>query len=100
GRLDVVFINAGIGDFRPVDGFDEAGFDRSFAINVKGPFFLIQALLPILANPSSIVLVGSIQARVGQPNASIYAATKAALGVHGAHAFRRADLAWYPGQCG
>src|SRR5215475_9463643 len=79
GGLDSVVINAGIVDLRPVEQWDEASFDRSFAINVKGPFFLIQALLPILANPSSIVLVGSIQARVGQPNASIYAATKAAL---------------------
>jgi NAD(P)-dependent dehydrogenase (short-subunit alcohol dehydrogenase family) len=79
GGLDVVFINAGIGDFRPVDSFDEAGFDRSFAVNVKGPYFLIQALLPILANPASIVLNTSINAHIGMPMSSIYAATKAAL---------------------
>jgi NAD(P)-dependent dehydrogenase (short-subunit alcohol dehydrogenase family) len=42
-----LFVNAGVGDFRPLDQFDEAGFDRSFAINLKGPYFLIQALLPI-----------------------------------------------------
>ena len=79
GRLDLLVINAGIVDLKPVEQWDETSFDRSFAINVKGPFFLIQALLPILANPASIVLVGSIQARVGQPTASVYAATKAAL---------------------
>lgn len=79
GHLDVLVINAGIGDFRPVEGFDEAAFDRSFAINVKGPFFLVQALLPILSNPSSIVLNGSINAHIGMPNSSLYAATKAAL---------------------
>src|SRR5246127_3337985 len=37
GRLDIAFLNAGIADFRPVEGWDEASFDRSFAINVKGP---------------------------------------------------------------
>ena len=79
GTLDVLFINAGIGDFRPIEAFDEAGFDRSFAVNVKGPYFLVQALLPIFANPASIVMNGSINARIGMPNSSVYAATKAAL---------------------
>src|SRR3954452_17106612 len=79
GGLDAVFINAGIGDFRPLEQWDEAGFDRSIAVNLKGPFFLIQALLPLLANPSSIVLNGSINARIGMPASSIYAASKAAL---------------------
>ncbi|HVJ43909.1 MAG TPA: SDR family oxidoreductase [Dongiaceae bacterium] len=79
GGLDVLFVNAGIGDFRPLDAWDEAGFDRSFAINVKGPYFLIQALLPLFANPASIVLNTSINAHIGMPNSSVYAATKGAL---------------------
>jgi NAD(P)-dependent dehydrogenase (short-subunit alcohol dehydrogenase family) len=79
GKLDILFVNAGVGDFRPLDQFDEAGFDRSFAINLKGPYFLIQALLPILGNPASIVLNTSINAHIGMPNSTIYAATKAAL---------------------
>jgi NAD(P)-dependent dehydrogenase (short-subunit alcohol dehydrogenase family) len=79
GGLDAVFINAGVGDFRPLEGWDEAGFDRSMAINLKGPFFLIQALLPLLANPSSIVLNTSINAHIGMPHSSVYAATKAGL---------------------
>ncbi len=79
GRLDALVINAGIADFRPIEAYDEAGFDRSFAVNVKGPYFLIQALLPVLANPASIVFNGSINARIGMPNSSVYAATKAAL---------------------
>jgi NAD(P)-dependent dehydrogenase (short-subunit alcohol dehydrogenase family) len=65
--------------FRPVTQWDEAGFDRSMAVNLKGPFFLIQALLPILANPASIVLNISINAHIGMPNSSVYAATKAGL---------------------
>jgi NAD(P)-dependent dehydrogenase (short-subunit alcohol dehydrogenase family) len=79
GKLDALFVNAGVADFRPVEQWDEAGFDRSVAINVKGPFFLVQALLPILANPASIVLNTSINARIGMPNSSVYALTKAAL---------------------
>jgi NAD(P)-dependent dehydrogenase (short-subunit alcohol dehydrogenase family) len=79
GKLDAVFLNAGVGDFRPVEQWDETGFDRSVAINLKGPFFLVQALLPMLANPASIVLNTSINARIGMPNSSVYAATKAGL---------------------
>ncbi|GGF35572.1 short-chain dehydrogenase [Aliidongia dinghuensis] len=79
GGLDVLFVNAGIGDFRPVEAWDEAGFDRSVAVNVKGPYFLIQALLPLFAKPASIVLNTSINAHIGMPNSSVYALTKAAL---------------------
>jgi NAD(P)-dependent dehydrogenase (short-subunit alcohol dehydrogenase family) len=79
GQIDAVFVNAGIADFRPVEQWDEAGFDRSIAINLKGPLFLVQALLPILANPTSIVLNTSINAHIGMPNSSVYAATKAGL---------------------
>ncbi len=79
GKLDIVFVNAGIGDFRPLEQWDEAGFDRSFAVNLKGPVFLIQALLPLFANPASIVLAGSINGHIGMPNSLVYAATKAAM---------------------
>jgi NAD(P)-dependent dehydrogenase (short-subunit alcohol dehydrogenase family) len=79
GGLDAVFINAGVGDFRPLEKWDEAGFDRSVAVNLKGPFFLVRALLPILANPASIVLNGSINAHIGMPNSSVYSLTKAGL---------------------
>jgi NAD(P)-dependent dehydrogenase (short-subunit alcohol dehydrogenase family) len=79
GGLDVLFVNAGVGDFRPLERWDEAGFDRSVAVNLKGPFFLIQALLPLLADPASIVLNTSINAHIGMPSSSVYAATKAGL---------------------
>src|ERR1700689_3745673 len=53
---------------------------RSFLrTNVKGPYFLIQALLPIFANPASVVLNASVNAHIGMPNTSVYGATKAAL---------------------
>src|ERR1700733_9122852 len=79
GGLDVLFLNAGVADLRPVERWDEAGFDRSFATNVKGPYFLIQALLPILANPASVVVNASVNAHIGMPNTSVYGATKAAV---------------------
>lgn len=79
GKLDVVFVNAGVGDFRPLEAWDEAGFDRSLAVNLKGPFFLLRALLPILANPASVVLNGSINAHIGMPNSSVYSLTKAGI---------------------
>ncbi len=79
GALDILFANAGIVEMRPVGQWDEAAFDRSFAVNLKGPFFLIQELLPLFANPASIVLNGSVNAHIGMPNTSVYGATKAAL---------------------
>jgi len=78
GRLDVLFLNAGVVQLQPVEQWDEVAFDRSFAINVKGPFFLVQALLPIFASPASIVVNGSVNAHIGMANTSVYAATKAA----------------------
>ena len=79
GGLEILFLNAGVAELRPVDRWDEAGFDRSFDINVKGPFFLIQALLPVFAKPASIVLNASVNAHIGMPNTSVYGASKAAL---------------------
>jgi NAD(P)-dependent dehydrogenase (short-subunit alcohol dehydrogenase family) len=79
GNLDALFINAGIADLKPIAEWDEAGFDRSFDLNVRGPFFLIQALLPLFTNPASIILNASINADIGMPNASVYGASKAAL---------------------
>lgn len=78
-RLDGVFINAGISIFQPLEAWDETSFDRQIAVNLKGPYFLIQSLLPILANPASIVLNTSINAHIGMPNSSVYSASKAAM---------------------
>jgi NAD(P)-dependent dehydrogenase (short-subunit alcohol dehydrogenase family) len=79
GRLDAAFINAGIVEMRPLEKWDETGLDRSFNINFKGPFFLLQALLPLFGNPASIVLMTSINSHIGMPNSSVYGASKAAL---------------------
>ena len=78
-RLDAVFINAGMARFAAVPDVDEALWDATFTANVKGAFFQIQAMLPILNKGTSIVLNGSINAHIGMPNSSVYAASKAAL---------------------
>ncbi|HTS31807.1 MAG TPA: SDR family oxidoreductase [Bryobacteraceae bacterium] len=79
GQLDILFLNAGIAELRPIGKWDGPAIDRSLAINFKGPFLLIQALLPYFAKPASIVLNTSINAHIGMPATSIYGASKAAL---------------------
>jgi NAD(P)-dependent dehydrogenase (short-subunit alcohol dehydrogenase family) len=79
GQLDVAFLNAGVSVWLPIEEWTEEMFDRSFDINVKGPYFLLQALLPVFANPASVVLNTSISAHVGAGHSSVYAATKAAF---------------------
>lgn len=78
-RLDAVFLNAGDVTHAPLEAWQEDVWDRLMGINLKGPFFLIQALLPLLNNPSSVILCGSVSARIGLPTSSVYAASKAAL---------------------
>jgi len=79
GRLDAVFANAGVVDLRPIGNWDEAAFDRTINIDVKGPYFLIQALLPLLANPASIILSGSVNAHMGMVNTHVYSLAKAGM---------------------
>jgi NAD(P)-dependent dehydrogenase (short-subunit alcohol dehydrogenase family) len=78
-RLDVLYVNAGDVTHRPLAEWDEVAFDTLMATNLKGPFFLIQALLPLFANPASIILCGSVSAHIGLPQSSAYAASKAGL---------------------
>ena len=78
-RLDAVFLNAGTAKFAAFADVDEALWDQIFDTNIKGPYFQVQALLPLLNPSASIVINGSINARIGMPNSSVYAASKAAL---------------------
>lgn len=77
--LHGVFANAGIGHFGPVQEMSESQFDETFAVNVKGPFFTIQKMLPFMANPSAVVLNASVHAHLGSGTAALYAASKAAV---------------------
>jgi NAD(P)-dependent dehydrogenase (short-subunit alcohol dehydrogenase family) len=78
-RLDAVFVNAGTAKFAPFPEVDEAFWDATFDTTVKGAYFQIQALLPLMNPGTSIVLNGSINAHIGMPMSSVYAASKAAL---------------------
>ncbi|WP_116365542.1 SDR family oxidoreductase [Parahaliea mediterranea] len=78
-RIDVVYVNAGDVNHRSLQDWDETTWDRLMSINLKGPFFLIQSLLPLLASPSSVILCGSVSAHIGLPQSSAYAASKAGL---------------------
>jgi NAD(P)-dependent dehydrogenase (short-subunit alcohol dehydrogenase family) len=77
--LDAVLINAGIAKFAPLADVEESLWDQTFNINVKGAFFTIQALLPLLNRGAAVILNGSINAHIGMPSSSVYAASKAAL---------------------
>lgn len=79
GRLDVLFANAGGGEFSPLGQITEAQFDKYFGINVKGTLFTVQNALPLMRPGSAIVITGSITSIQGTPAFGVYAATKAAL---------------------
>ena len=79
GRIDVLFVNAGIGAFLPIEAVTEADWDRIHDVNLKGVFFTVQKALPLLGKGASIVLTGSIGALKGIPTGSVYAASKAGL---------------------
>ncbi len=79
GRVDVLFANAGLGDFQPIGSITEESFDRTFGINVKGTLFTVQKALPLMSAGGSVILTGSTTGTMGTPAFSVYSATKAAL---------------------
>lgn len=79
GTIDILFINAGVAFFAPFEQVNEEFFDQQFNINVKGAFFTVQKLLPILNDNGSIILNASAVTKKGMAGGSVYTATKAAL---------------------
>src|ERR1700722_5617244 len=77
GRIDALFVNAGIATFAPLAETSEAAYDDMFDINVKGAYFTIQKALPFLNDGGSIVLNTSVASTKGGAGMSAYAATKA-----------------------
>ncbi len=78
-RLDILVANAGISKAATIEDTTLEDFDALFAVNVRAPFFLVQQLLPILGERSSVILLTSLAARATAGNISAYAATKGAL---------------------
>ena len=79
GRLDIVFANAGTGEFAPLGSITEQHYHKTFDTNVKGLLFTVQKALPLLKDGSAIVLNASIVSIKGAPAFSVYSATKAAV---------------------
>jgi NAD(P)-dependent dehydrogenase (short-subunit alcohol dehydrogenase family) len=75
GAMDILFANAGVGEFAALGEITEDHFDKIFAINVRGTLFTVQKALPVLKDGGSIILTGS----TGIPALSVYSASKAAI---------------------
>jgi len=79
GHLDILFANAGIAQFAPLEEISEEHFDNIFRINVKGLLFTVQKALPLFQNGGSIILNASVGSSKGFEETSVYSATKAAV---------------------
>jgi NAD(P)-dependent dehydrogenase (short-subunit alcohol dehydrogenase family) len=79
GRIDVLFANAGVWEFLPLESITEAHFDTTFGVNVKGLLFTVQKALPLFQDGGSIILNSSIGGSKGVEGLSVYHATKAAI---------------------
>lgn len=79
GRVDFAFLNAGVGRMLPLEGVDEAAFDEHFEINVKGQFFTLQGILPLLVQGGSVLFTTAVGAHRGLAAWSVYSATKGAI---------------------
>ncbi len=79
GCLDVIFANAGIGEFVPLGSITEEHFDKTFNTNVKGLLFTVQKALPLMPEGASVILNASTTSIKGTPAFSVYSATKAAV---------------------
>lgn len=78
-RLDILVANAGVGKSAPIQELTVADFDRLFAVNVRAPYFLVQQLMPVLSEGSSVIFTSSLAAHAAVGDLSAYAATKGAI---------------------
>lgn len=80
GRIDILFVNAGVAGAMTIEDTTEEQFDAMFNVNVKGGFFCVQKALPLLPRGASVIFNTSIANQVGTANFSVYSATKGAVG--------------------
>ena len=79
GRIDALFVHAGVARFVPFEKVTEEFFDETVVINMQGVFFTVQKAIPLMPKGSAIVLNASINAHLGMPRTTVYGATKAAV---------------------
>lgn len=79
GKLDILFLNAGIAQLAPFEAVTESFYEEHMNVNVKGVVFTLQKLLPLLAAGASVIVNTSVADRLGAPSRSIYSATKGAV---------------------
>jgi NAD(P)-dependent dehydrogenase (short-subunit alcohol dehydrogenase family) len=79
GKIDVLFVNAGVGELVPLAQVTEAHFDKIFNVNVRGALFTVQKALPLLSDGASVILTGSVAGSKGIEAFGVYNASKAAI---------------------
>ncbi|MDR3714668.1 MAG: SDR family oxidoreductase [Puia sp.] len=79
GSIDILFINAGVGNFFPLESATEQQFDQIMGINYKGAYFTLSKFIPLLKDGASVILLSSVSATTGMANSSVYSGSKAAL---------------------
>jgi NAD(P)-dependent dehydrogenase (short-subunit alcohol dehydrogenase family) len=79
GGVDIVFANAGVAEFMPLEAVNEAHYTKVMDINVKGVMLTVQQALPVLNSGASVILTTSGVNKIGMPGSSVYTATKAAV---------------------
>jgi NAD(P)-dependent dehydrogenase (short-subunit alcohol dehydrogenase family) len=80
GKIDVLYASAGVGEFNaPLGSINEASFDNTFNVNVRGTLFAVQKALPLIRDGGSVIMTGSIAGVKGFPGMSVYNASKAAV---------------------
>jgi len=79
GKVDILLINAGITKFAPIELMTENVFDEIMNVNFKGAYFTLSKFIPVLNDNASVVLLSSTSATISPQNASVYAASKAAI---------------------
>jgi len=79
GRIDFLFVNAGVGILKRIELVSENDWDTTLDTNLKGAFFTVQHALPLMHSGANVILTGSIAALIGEPEGSVYAASKAGL---------------------
>jgi len=79
GKVDILFLNAGVASFSPVASASTEHFDSVMDANVKGVYFTVQKFIPTLNDGASIVFNTSVNAVLGMPGSSVYSASKAAI---------------------